>query len=79
MVFAPLCFSAGVESKFGTGVGRLDWLEEENMWRLMGLDGQNLGLFKGVSVSDKNVLSSRFTSVTGRPPPLGVMAFLTLS
>lgn len=65
-----LCQEPGVESKFGVGVGRLDWLEDENLWSLTGLDGKNLGHFKGVVVSDKNIVSPRFTNVTGRPPPL---------
>lgn len=65
-----LCHQPGVESKFGVGIGRVDWLEEENIWRLTSLDGQNLGHFEGVVASDKNIVSSRFTSVTGRPPPL---------
>ncbi|XP_030525365.2 renalase [Rhodamnia argentea] len=65
-----LCHQPGVESKFGVGVGRVDWLEEENTWRLTSSDGQNLGHFAGVVASDKNIVSSRFTSVTGRPPPL---------
>lgn len=67
-------FSSGVERKFGVGVGRMEWLESENLWSLTGLDGQNLGHFQGVVASDKNIVSSRFTSVTGRPPPLGMMS-----
>ncbi|WOG95851.1 hypothetical protein DCAR_0415180 [Daucus carota subsp. sativus] len=60
----------GVETKFGVGVGRLEWLEDEGSWSLNGMDGQNLGHFKGVIASDKNVFSPRFTDLTGRPPPL---------
>ena len=56
------------------GVGRMEWLESENLWSLTGLDGQNLGHFQGVVASDKNIVSPRFTSVTGRPPPLGMMS-----
>ena len=67
-------FSSGVERKFGVGVGRMEWLESENLWSLTGLDGQNLGHFQGVVASDKNIVSPRFTSVTGRPPPLGMMS-----
>ena len=63
-----------MESKFGVGVGRLEWLENENLWSLIGLDGQNLGHFQGVVASDKNIVSPRFTNVTGRPPPLGIMS-----
>ena len=53
------------------GVGRLEWLEDEKLWSVMGLDGQSLGHFKGVVASDKNVVSPRFRQVTGQPPPLG--------
>ena len=52
-------------------VGRLEWLDEKNLWSLTGLDGQNIGNFEGVISSDKNTFSKRFTDVTGRPPPLG--------
>ncbi|XP_015888352.2 uncharacterized protein LOC107423324 isoform X2 [Ziziphus jujuba] len=65
-----LCREPGVESKFGTSIGKLEWLEGKNLWSVMGLDGQNLGRFNGVIASDKNIASPRFTSVTGRPPPL---------
>ncbi|CAK7323933.1 unnamed protein product [Dovyalis caffra] len=64
-----LCNETGVESKFGVGIGRLEWLDDEK-WSLTGLDGQNLGCFNGVVVSDKSIASPRFTDVTGRPPPL---------
>ena len=66
-----------METKFGAGVGRLEWLEDEGSWSLNGMDGQNLGHFKGVIASDKNVFSPRFTDLTGRPPPLGKTAFLS--
>lgn len=56
----------------------MEWLEDENLWSLMGLDGQNLGQFKGVVATDKNIVSPRFTSVTGRPPPLGMNALFKL-
>ena len=65
-----LCHEPGVESKFGVGVGSLEWFDEKNLWSLTGLDGQNLGNFEGVVASDKNIFSKRFTDVTGRPPPL---------
>ncbi|POO03210.1 Amine oxidase [Trema orientale] len=65
-----LCREPGVEAKFGTSVGKLEWLQNEDLWMLTGLDGQNLGQFNGVVASDKNIVSPRFTSVTGRPPPL---------
>lgn len=70
-----IVFSLGVESKFGTSIGKLEWLEGKNLWSVMGLDGQNLGRFNGVIASDKNIASPRFTSVTGRPPPLGMISF----
>lgn len=60
-----------MESKFGVGVGRLEWLDNENSWLVMGMDGQNHGSFKGVVASDKSIFSSRFKDVTGSPPPLG--------
>lgn len=66
-----------METKFGVGVGLLEWLEDEGSWSLNGSDGQNLGHFKGVVASDKSVFSQRFTNVTGRPPPLGMTAFLS--
>lgn len=65
-----LCREPGVESKFGSGVGRMEWLEDDNLWSLTGLDGQNLGHFTGVVASDKNMVSPKFTEVTGKPPPL---------
>ncbi|CAA2984715.1 Protoporphyrinogen oxidase [Olea europaea subsp. europaea] len=65
-----LCHESGVESRFGLGIGRLEWLDNDDSWSLMSLDGQELGKFKGVVASDKNVFSSRFTNVTGRPPPI---------
>ncbi|KAH9723862.1 fad/nad(p)-binding oxidoreductase family protein [Citrus sinensis] len=65
-----LCRQPGVESKFGVGVGRFEWLEDKNLWSVSGLDGQSLGQFNGAVASDKNVVSPRFRDVTGRPPPL---------
>ncbi|XP_024017946.1 uncharacterized protein LOC21394593 isoform X2 [Morus notabilis] len=65
-----LCYDPGVESKFGTSVEKLEWIEDEDSWSLMALDGRNLGHFNGVVASDKNIVSPRFTSVTGRTPPL---------
>ncbi|CAN6688962.1 unnamed protein product [Malus baccata var. baccata] len=35
------------------------WLEDENLWSLIGSDGQNLGQFKGVVARDKNLVSLR--------------------
>ncbi|GAV78674.1 NAD_binding_8 domain-containing protein [Cephalotus follicularis] len=65
-----ICHEPGVQSKFGVGIGKMEWLEHESLWSLTALDGQYLGCFKGVVASDKNIVSSRFTEVTGRPPPL---------
>lgn len=61
----------GVESKFGAGIGRVEWLDDEKLWSLIAVDGQNLGQFKGVVASDKNIVSLRIAEVTGRSPPLG--------
>ena len=68
-------FFSGVEAKFGITVGKINWLQDRSIWSLTGLDGENLGRFDGVVASDKNVTSPRFTGVTGRPPPLGLLAF----
>ncbi|XAR56867.1 renalase [Bertholletia excelsa] len=58
-ICSALCHDPGVESKFRQGVGRLDWLEDEETWSLTGLDGEHLGQFKGVVASDKNIVSPR--------------------
>lgn len=79
MLIFLFTYFSGVESKFGVGVGRLEWLDDENSWSLMGLDGQDLGHFNGVVVSDKNIVSPRFTDVTGHPPPLGMMIYFYFS
>ncbi|KAL2467017.1 FAD/NAD(P)-binding oxidoreductase family protein [Abeliophyllum distichum] len=65
-----LCHEPGVESRYGLGIGRLEWLDNDDSWSLMSLDGQELGYFKGVVASDKNTFSSRSTNVTGRLPPI---------
>ncbi|XP_068655333.1 uncharacterized protein [Aristolochia californica] len=65
-----LSLEPGVEANFGVTVGRLQWFENSRLWSLTGMDGQNLGSFDGVVASDKNVVSARFTGLTGRPPPL---------
>ncbi|KAJ8755093.1 hypothetical protein K2173_016785 [Erythroxylum novogranatense] len=65
-----LCNETGVESMFGAEVRRLEWLDNENLWTLTGADGKDIGLFKGIVVSDKAMFSPRFTAVTGHPPPL---------
>lgn len=61
-----------METRFGITVGKLDWLEESNLWLLNGMDGESLGHFDSVVVSDKSVFSSRHTGLTGRLPPLGL-------
>ncbi|KAH7673768.1 Protoporphyrinogen oxidase protein [Dioscorea alata] len=71
-----LCLEPGVESKFGTTVGKMVWLPNRSIWSLTGLDGQDLGYFNGLVASDKNVASPRFKEVTGRPPPLDVTSSL---
>ncbi|WZY93074.1 hypothetical protein YC2023_065403 [Brassica napus] len=65
-----LCNQSGVESMFGTGIAKLEWLEEEIPWLLTDSKGQNLGRFDGVVASDKNIASPRFTQLTGLSPPL---------
>ncbi|KAI4342435.1 hypothetical protein MLD38_027063 [Melastoma candidum] len=65
-----LCDEAGVESRFGVGIAQMDWLEKDDSWSLIGIDGQGLGNFDGMVASDKNLVSSRVTAVTGRTPPL---------
>ncbi|CAL9104674.1 unnamed protein product [Musa textilis] len=67
-----LCSDPGVEAKYGITVGKVDWLCDRNLWSLISLDGQDLGQFDSVVASDKNVVSTRFTGVTGRPPPLDI-------
>ncbi|XP_072951711.1 uncharacterized protein [Typha angustifolia] len=74
-----LCLEPGVEARFGVTVGKMDWLHDRSSWSLTGLGGQDLGHFDGVVASDKNISSSRFTGVTGRPPPLDVALFPELS
>jgi len=49
------------------------------LWSLIGVDGQNLGQFKGLVASDKNIVSTRIAYVPGRLPPLGMnICFLSL-
>ncbi|XVF87953.1 hypothetical protein PTKIN_Ptkin19aG0010000 [Pterospermum kingtungense] len=69
-ICSALCYEPGVESNFNVGVGKFEWIEQENLWLLTGLDGQNLGHFKGVVATDKNIVSPRFREITGRSPPL---------
>lgn len=65
-----LCQEHGVESKFGVMVGKLEWLENKDLWSLKDSNGQDLGQFNGVVASDKSTFSQRFTQVSGKPPPL---------
>ncbi|KFK35544.1 hypothetical protein AALP_AA4G004500 [Arabis alpina] len=65
-----LCNESGVKSMFGSGIAKLEWLEEEIPWLLSDSKGENVGRFDGVVASDKSIVSPRFTQVTGRPPPL---------
>ncbi|KAL2331117.1 hypothetical protein Fmac_018698 [Flemingia macrophylla] len=55
-----------VESKFGVGIGRNEWLHDEELWSLSGVNGQNLGQFKGLVASDKNIVSPGVAEVTGK-------------
>ncbi|KAL0407071.1 UNVERIFIED_CONTAM: hypothetical protein Slati_4021000 [Sesamum latifolium] len=69
-----LCHEPGVESRFGLGIGMLDWSEDDDAWSLRSLDGQDVGNFKGVVASDKSTFSSRFTNVTGKRPPIDLVS-----
>ena len=60
-------------------VGKLEWLENKDLWSLKDKDGQDLGQFNGVVTSDKSTFSQRFTQVSGIPPPLGINVFLSSS
>lgn len=46
---------------------------DHKAWSLTSLDGQNVGHFTGVVATDKNTFLSRFTDVTGKPPPIGIV------
>ncbi|XP_059282748.1 uncharacterized protein LOC132036424 [Lycium ferocissimum] len=70
-----LCQEPGVQSRFGVGIGKLEWLDDEDSWSLMGLNGESLGYFKGVVTSDKSTFSQRFTNVTGKPVPIDMGKF----
>lgn len=61
-----------MESKFGVGIGRIEWLHDEKLWSLIRVDGQNLGQYKGLVASDNNIVFPRVAGVTGRLPPLGM-------
>ncbi|MQL77155.1 hypothetical protein Taro_009556, partial [Colocasia esculenta] len=67
-----LCREPGVETKFETSVGKLNWRDGRNLWLLSGMGSENLGHFDSVVVSDKNVFSPRSSGLTGRPPPLEI-------
>ncbi|GAB2223833.1 hypothetical protein Droror1_Dr00004575 [Drosera rotundifolia] len=70
-----LCGEPGLETKFGVGVGKIDWLVNENLWSLIGFDGQYLGKFDCVVASDKNIASRRISDVSGRDTPLDPSLF----
>ncbi|WJX67535.1 hypothetical protein P8452_51993 [Trifolium repens] len=74
-----ICNENGVESKFGVGMGRVEWLDDEKLWSLIGVNGQNLGQFKGLVASDKNIVSTRIAEATGRVPPLDLKLLPKLS
>lgn len=65
-----LCNEPGVESKFGIGVGKMEWVMDQKSWLLTSLDGKFLGDFGGLVATDKILASPGFTYVTGHPPPL---------
>ncbi|GFQ00310.1 hypothetical protein PHJA_002175000 [Phtheirospermum japonicum] len=65
-----LCLEPGIETRFGLSIGSLGWSDDDGMWSLKSLDGQDVGRFKGVVASDKSTFSSRFTNVSGKPPPI---------
>ncbi|XP_057795210.1 uncharacterized protein LOC131011419 isoform X2 [Salvia miltiorrhiza] len=69
-VCKALCQEPGVETRFGHGIGRSDWLMDHNTWSLTNMDGQDVGHFMGVVATDKNTFLSRFTDVTGKQPPI---------
>lgn len=69
-------FYLGVETRFGQGIGRLDWLVDRNAWSLTSMDGNDAGLYTGVVATDKNTFLSRFTDVTGKQPPIGMIGYL---
>lgn len=46
---------------------------DRKAWSLTSLDGQDVGHFTGVVATDKNTFLSRFTDVTGKPPPIGIV------
>lgn len=76
--FHLFCAFLGVRANYGTGVGKLEWLEDGASWLLTGLDGQTLGHFEGVVASDKLITSPIFRGLMGQPPPLGRTAFLCI-
>ncbi|KAL9236527.1 hypothetical protein vseg_011185 [Gypsophila vaccaria] len=65
-----LCNEPGIESKFGVGVGKLEWMADQNLWSLVSLDDQLLGNFGGLVATDKLLASPGFAYLKGRPPPI---------
>ncbi|XP_078437128.1 FAD/NAD(P)-binding oxidoreductase family protein isoform X2 [Wolffia australiana] len=74
-VCKALCSHPGIQTKFQTTIGKLDWLEGMDSWLLSGSGGESLGYFDSVIVSDKSLFSSRHSTLTGRPPPLELVLF----
>lgn len=71
--FLFFVFQLGIETRFGHTIGRSDWLMDQNAWSLKSIDGQDVGHFMGVVATDKNTFLSRFTDVTGKQPPIGII------
>ncbi|XP_074311240.1 uncharacterized protein LOC141647096 [Silene latifolia] len=65
-----LCNDPGIESKFGVGVGKLEWMADQNLWSVISLDGQFLGNFGGLIATDKLLAASGFLHLKGVPPPI---------
>ncbi|KAH9611051.1 hypothetical protein KSS87_018954 [Heliosperma pusillum] len=65
-----LCNDPGIENKFGVGVGKLEWMADQNLWSLISLDGQFLGNFGGLIATDKLLAASGFAHLKGVPPPI---------
>uniref|UniRef100_A0A803NA39 Amine oxidase domain-containing protein n=1 Tax=Chenopodium quinoa TaxID=63459 RepID=A0A803NA39_CHEQI len=65
-----LCNEPGVESKFGIGVAKIEWLVNQKSWSLTSVDGMFLGHFGVLVATDKLLASSGFSNLTGHPPPL---------
>ncbi|GAB2289763.1 hypothetical protein Dimus_024070 [Dionaea muscipula] len=73
-----LCAEPEIETKFGVGVGKMEWLANENSWSLISFDREYLGNFDFVVASDKNIASHRFFDATGQAAPLDINLLLDL-